>query len=524
MTVIDAARPAAPGEAPEEAADRPRTAARKLRRTVAARRSATVAFLLPTAVALAFLLYGIGDRQLWQDEHATWWAAMLSFPDLGTLLKGVDVVFAPFYVLMHLWTSLFGTSETALRLPSALAMAAAAGLLGLLGRRLFDLRTGLLAGLVFAVLPTVTRFGQEARPYAFAVAFVLLATLLLVRVLDRPSVKGWALYAACLPLVGWSHLVSLSVLAAHLCAVLSARRTGDRTSAWGFSGSVLVGVSFVLPMAARGSGQSGQISWNNPTLQTFLAFPRDVVGSWQTAVPLLVLGVVGMALAGRPRVMLAVWALLPPLLTFATADVLRLFYYRYLLFTLPAWVLLAAVAVCRLTGPWSARTRRQPFVWLGWVLAAAAATAVLWLSLPGMNTARQAQRDIWWEPDYRGTARLIERQQKPGDAVVYGGATSGTIVRRGLAYELRDAPRHPADVLVSTTAQEAGAFAPAEAAPPKKALRGHDRVWVLTSPASGDPYTGLNPGTVSVLRSGYEPTATHRLKNVTVTLFERSHR
>ncbi|MFF0742193.1 glycosyltransferase family 39 protein [Streptomyces sp. NPDC004111] len=520
MTVIDPAGPVAPAEA----ADRPRSAARRLRRSVDARRSAAVAFLLPAAVALAFTLHGIGDRQLWQDEHATWWSATLPLADLGTLLRGVDVVFAPFYVAMHGWTALLGTSETVLRLPAALATAAAAGLLGLLGRRLFDLRTGLLAGLVFAVLPTVTRFGQEARPYAFAVAAVLLSTLLLVRVLERPSVKGWALYAASLPLVGWSHLVSLSVLAAHLCAVLAARRAGDRTAAWGFCGSVLVGVSFVLPMAARGSGQSGQISWNNPTLRTFLDFPHDVVGSWPTAVPLLVLGAVGIAVAGRPRLMLAVWALLPPLLTFATADLLRLFYYRYLLFTLPAWVLLAAVAVCRPAGFGPDRARRPLVVWLGWLLAAAAATAVLWLSLPAMATARQAGKDVAWEPDYRSAARLIERQQRAGDAVVYGGATSGTIVRRGLAYELRDAAHRPADVLVSVTAREAGSFAPVEGLAPRPALSGHDRVWVLTSPASDDPYTGLTPATVSALRSRYEPAATHRLKNVTVTLLARVRR
>jgi len=94
-------------------------------------------FLVPTATALSFVLTGLGHRQMWRDETATWWGPSLSFHDLGRLIQHIDVVFTVYYSLMHLWIGVLGTSPAALRLPSALAMGVSAGLVGLIGHRLF---------------------------------------------------------------------------------------------------------------------------------------------------------------------------------------------------------------------------------------------------------------------------------------------------------------------------------------------------------------------------------------------------
>jgi mannosyltransferase len=64
--------------------------------------------------------------------------------------------------------------------PSPLA-AGTTALVCLLTTRWFDRRAGFCAGIVFAVIPMVTRMAQEARAYAFAMSFVALATLLLLK-------------------------------------------------------------------------------------------------------------------------------------------------------------------------------------------------------------------------------------------------------------------------------------------------------------------------------------------------------
>lgn len=185
---------------------------------------------VPGLLTLAVTLVGIGNAQLWRDELGTWSAATRPVPDLVRLTRAIDAATGPYYLLMHGWTALAGTSPTALRLPSALAMAAAAALTARLGARLVGDRAGLLAGLLFAVLPATSRYGQEARPYALATLLAVLATLLLVEALRRPSRRRWAGYAVAVAALGLCHLVALTLLAAHAVAVLltAARATHPR--------------------------------------------------------------------------------------------------------------------------------------------------------------------------------------------------------------------------------------------------------------------------------------------------------
>ncbi|WP_221353000.1 glycosyltransferase family 39 protein [Streptomyces beigongshangae] len=489
------------------------------------RLATAVTFLLPMAVALALILRGIGDRQLWRDEHATWWAASLSLHDLSLLIRSIDVVFTPYYVFMHGWVALAGDSPTALRIPGAVAMAASAGLLALLGRRLFTPQTGILAGLAFAVVPVTTRFGQEIRPYAFAVAAVLLSTLLLARALDRPSFKVWVAYTLSVPLIGWSHLASVAVLGAHLVMIVAARRAGDRIVGWAYAAAFTLGMSFVVPMAVSGSGQSGQIAWNNPGVEDLLDFPENLFGSRAVAVPVMVLGVIGLFFAGRSALPLAVWVVVPPVATYVTAAQLHLFLPRYLLFTAPAWVLLAAVAVVRIAGPVAGTgavagtgtgTGTAARRGLGRVLVAVAVAAIAFQSLPGIRETRQ---NALGEPDFRGAARIIEAGQRKGDGIVFSGVMTE---RRAMAYELRDVAGRPKDLLMSRTPQERGSFDAAECAHPAECLAGTDRLWLVSTTPDGQPFSGMPKASAAGIRKGFEVVRTERLPYLQLVLLERT--
>ncbi|MGW0425040.1 glycosyltransferase family 39 protein [Streptomyces sp. NPDC003015] len=483
------------------------------------RLATAVVFLVPTALALALILRGIGDRQLWRDEHATWWAATLSFHDLSLLIRSIDVVFTPYYVLMHLWIDIAGDSPTAMRIPGAVAMAASAGLLALLGRRLFTTQVGLLAGLAFAVVPVTTRYGQEIRPYAFAVAAVLLSTLLLARALDKPSFKVWVAYTLSVPLIGWSHLASMAVLGAHLVMILIARRAGDRIVGWAYAAACTLGLCFVIPMAVSGSGQSGQIAWNNPVLKDLIDFPKNLFGSWAVAVPVMALGALGLFFAGRRALPLAVWIVLPPLATYATAEQLHLFLPRYLLFTAPAWVLLAAVAVVRIAGPVAgakAGTGAAARRGLGWVLVAAAVAGIAFQSLPGIRETRQ---NALGEPDFRGAAQLIEAGQKKGDGIVFSGVMSE---RRAMDYELRDDAGRPRDSLMYRTPQELGSFGALECPDSARCLAKADRLWLVSTTLDGQPFSGMPKTTATVIQKSFKVVKTRKLQYLQLVLLERT--
>ncbi|SEO58368.1 glycosyltransferase family 39 protein [Actinacidiphila rubida] len=475
-------------------------------------------FLLPTAAALVSILKDLSGRQLWRDEHATWWAAGLSFGDLGHLIRSIDAVFTPYYILMHFWVDAAGDSASALRLPSAIAMGAAAGLLALLARRMFTTQVGVVAGLAFAVVPTVTRYGQEARPYAFAVAAVLLSTLLLVRALEQPTFKGWIGYTLSVPLIGWSHLASMAVLLPHVVMVVIARRRGNHIAAWAYAAAGTMGLCFVLPMAAAGSTQKGQISWNNPGTKDLVNLPQHLFGSWAVGAPVMALGLVGLCFAGRYALPLALWVLVPPLATYATAAQLHLFLPRYLLFTVPAWVLLAAVAVCRLAGPVTGRLAGQVPTFriaVGWVLAAASVAALAWSALPGI---REARGPILGEPDFRGVARIIKDGQQPHDGIAFGGVMTE---RRGMAYELRDDSGRPHDVLMARTPQQAGMYDAVECKHPVACLAKTDRLWLVTTSPPGLQYVNMPKATADVLRKEFRVIRTTKLTDIQVLLLKR---
>ncbi|MEV0177801.1 glycosyltransferase family 39 protein [Streptomyces sp. NPDC050625] len=489
---------------------------RASRRQSGGKGSALLVFTLPTLLALACVLPGLGQRQLWRDEHATWWASTLSWHYLGRLIDNIDVVFTPYYASMHLWIAVAGDSPAALRLPGALAMGISAGLVGLIGRRMFAVRTGLLAGLLFAVVPAITRYGQETRPYAFATLFALLATLFLLRVLDRPSLKGWTLYALAVAATGFGHLVAMSVLAGHLGLVILARRRGDRIAHYAFAGAALLGLSITFPMVAQGTGQSGQIAWNTTTTQDLLDFPETLFGSWITGGAVMAVGVLGLLLARRYAVLLGAWAVLPPVLTFLTADQLHLFLPRYLLFTIPAWTLLVAAAVTRLAGRLDPQARRgagaQVF---GGLLVTAVAAAYAFVAWPGIGGAK---KDLPMEPDYRAAANVVAAGEKPGDGMVFNGGMSE---RRAMAYELRDR-KAPLDVLMEWTPQQNGSYGASECKRPARCLKGVGRLWLISTISDGRPLlTGMDEKTAAVLEKDFETVRTVRLNHVVVRVLER---
>ncbi|MBO0804893.1 MAG: glycosyltransferase family 39 protein, partial [Nocardiopsaceae bacterium] len=181
--------------------------------------------LAPAAVTLAVMLSGITSSSYWGDETATISAVSRPLPRLIAMLGHVDVVHGLYYLLIWPIAQVAGTSELVMRLPSAVAMAAAALGIAAIGRRLSSPLAGLLAGLAFAAEPVVSLWGQDARPYAMTVAAAVLASWLLLPVLERPGAARLAAYAASVALLGYLSLTCLLLVAAHAVTVGRAWRT-----------------------------------------------------------------------------------------------------------------------------------------------------------------------------------------------------------------------------------------------------------------------------------------------------------
>ena len=87
-----------------------------------------------------------------------------------------------------LWASLqlFGDSETAVRLPSALSGVAAIVLMYLLGAHLFGVGVGLAAAAVTAISPFALSYAQDARMYSL---LLFLSVWIMLSLLAPPTRK-----------------------------------------------------------------------------------------------------------------------------------------------------------------------------------------------------------------------------------------------------------------------------------------------------------------------------------------------
>jgi len=474
--------------------------------------------LMPAVLALAAILPGLGRRQLWNDELATWHAASnLTWSQFWQLLGHMDRSLAEYYLIMRVWGDATGDSEAAMRLPAAIAMAGAAGLLVLVGRRLFNLPVGVLAGLIFAMLPVVSRFGQEARPYAFTIAAVVLGTLLLLRAIERPVIARWAPYTAVMVFAGWSHMVSVTILAAHLLLVLVAYRARVEPRLWWWLASLVAVLTAVIPLARAASKQSSAIGWIKADQKAVVGLPEKLFGSYPTAGVIVGLAVVASvvlwSLNRRTLAVLAVWALLPPLFTYLTFPILHLFLFRYLLFTVPAWCLLAAVAVYTIG--------RALAIGKGHIAVPVAAAVILsglgWVALPGHTDARRSP--VAGQPDYQAAVQVIKAEQQPGDGIAYNDPFGelSDVARKITRYELRD-QQAPRDVFLTRTAAERGYYTAEECDDPAACLKDPPRLWLITTNYA-DPRDGMAAG--QLLRDRYDIARVFTFERVRLALLTR---
>lgn len=352
--------------------------------------------IAPGVAALAVTCWGIRGPSLWWDETATVSAAVRSPAQLGRLLRHVDLVHGLYYAIMHVVVAAGGVGAFAVRLPSALAVAFAAVGLAVLGRELDSARAGLLGGLVYAVLPVVSLYGQTARSYALVSAVAVWTTLLFVRAARRPSAGRFTVYAAALVGLGLLHLFALLLVVAHGAALVALRARCRRR----WLAAVVAAGAAITPFAVAAFGQRGQIDWiERPGLADIPVMFRGLYGSWQW-LPLLACAIAGVA---RSRTLAAVavpWIVLPPVVLFLVSQADPVFRVPYVLFCVPPVALAAGVGLARL--------RPVPRL--------LAAVLVVALAVPSQLALRRVDSR---GQDLRTAAADLRSMRRPGDAVLY---------------------------------------------------------------------------------------------------------
>lgn len=282
---------------------------------------------------------------LWRDEAVTYWVIRDGWSETWRRALSFQPWSALYFMCLKAWTSVFGMSEISLRLPSAAAQACSAYGVYLLGKRLRNSGTGLLAALVFAGSNVMCFYASEARSYAAATACAVFSVYYLVKMLDGGRAKDAALYALFSVLAACMQLLFSGILLVHVLYWIC-RRFSEKTAS---SGLFLLSFSAVLLLLAPLAKMAAALAQRAPQLM-FAPYPgpMDLAG-YLAGVPLIAGVAAGFLAAGSLAVtkddlkkipvsvyvLPACWALLPPLLFFSIAKLApaKIWVTRYFLYS-----------------------------------------------------------------------------------------------------------------------------------------------------------------------------------------------
>ncbi len=236
-------------------------------------------------VATIVIAFGIALRAhaiakgLWFDEAYSFWIARQPLLDVPRLLRMYDTHPPFYYMLLHAWMAIAGSGEAAMRIPSALAGAAAIPLIFLFARRLAGTAAGLMAAGIASASPYLIAASQEARMYAFLAVFTLGATYALLLAVEGGGGKHWLAYAVLMVLALYTHHFAVLVLLAHAVSMFALFRSRLAYKRW--LACVLAIMVLYLPLLPGLPSQVATVrSW--PSIRPPLRFSdvADVVALW----------------------------------------------------------------------------------------------------------------------------------------------------------------------------------------------------------------------------------------------------
>ncbi|CAN5285552.1 glycosyltransferase family 39 protein [soil metagenome] len=420
-------------------------------------RHRALAPLLVGALGFIISIAGIGIPSIWYDEAATISSVTRSWPQLWAELGNVDAVHGLYYALIHILFDVVGYSPIALRMPSAIAIGVAAALVVVLGRQLSRSHLGVIAGLVFVLLPRVTWAGTEGRSYAITALLAVALTVVFIKAQTSHRRRWWFGYSALAALSGALFLYLALVVLAHGATILWRLARRDRMavhSARRWSLAAVAAAIVTTPLAVEIISQSGQVSWIEPIgaqtagqvfrTQWFYDSSPFAFLAWL----LIAAGVIDL-LRRRDRVLLAtvLTALVLPTLALVVISVVHtpLYQPRYLTMCTPF------VAVAIAAGIVALRSR---------IAAASVLALIVVLAIPQIVSQRlpESKENASWSQ----IADLVAHERAldgPGvtTAFIYGnvqrhpGATS-----RVIAYSYPAAFENSIDVTLATPAAETG--------------------------------------------------------------------
>jgi len=352
-----------------------------------------------SVAAAAFLLHQL---MAWAPHEDETLALFVGRDSLSGVVEHVTLERggAPLHFLFAYAVAHLGLGLGSLRLVSAAFAVGSLPLVALLGRRLADRRTALIATALVAGSWVFLFHGVYGRMYSLFLFLTLLAFLFLLRALDRRTWQSWSVWGVSILLAVAAHPYGALVLAAQGVFVLVARRDRLSQAAIAFAAVLAAGTPFWLTdlvLAGRfdvGVGGRGAQLGGPWAIVTYLWQTAGdfSTGRWPALVIVLVLALVGLASVKAEARALALCAIGVPVAAFLAARLggSTSPESRHLIFVLPFFAVLVGAGILR-------STRRRP--------AVAVVLTVVLVVLEVSWASQRTPQLFNWEPNKRQATR-----------------------------------------------------------------------------------------------------------------------
>jgi len=228
----------------------------------------SLALLAVEAVVAVWLRFS-SQPLLWLDETLTVNIARLPLSHLQGALKR-DGAPPLYYLILHLWMSIFGTSTFALRSLSGIFSIGALVVTYLVARRVWGLEVALIATALLGASSFATYFATEVRMYSLMMLLVALGALFLARLYEEPSLGRAAPLAAAFIALEYTHYWSFYLFIVMgawvlVSAIISKVDRIRSASRWTVGAFLVAGVALVpwLPTFLYQSKHTGT-PWGRP--------------------------------------------------------------------------------------------------------------------------------------------------------------------------------------------------------------------------------------------------------------------
>lgn len=177
-----------------------------------------IVILVLGATFFSFLY--LDTKSFWLDEAYSISFVNLSWSQLWEIISRREANMSLYYVLLKIWVEMFGDSEFVARSLSVIFAVGGVIMTYAIGAHLFNIRTGLTAGLVLTVNAFFIKYAQEARCYTLLLLLTTFSMYLFIKVIERQQYKYYIALGLTNALVLYAHFFGFFVLIAQVISLV----------------------------------------------------------------------------------------------------------------------------------------------------------------------------------------------------------------------------------------------------------------------------------------------------------------